>query len=104
MRTVRKPWMVILVDGCPTSKKLDPTREVTSLGSAESSWGPAALSSRLEPHNLNGQSPRKPGVRAVVAARTQEMRTRPGKSLWFFHVQGDREDSGLDEGGCGQTW
>ena len=95
MRTVRKSWMVILVDGCPTSKKLEPTREVTSLGSAESSWGPAALSSRLEPQNLNGQSPRKPGVRAVVAASTQEMRSRPGKSLWFFHVQGDREDSGL---------
>lgn len=95
MRTVRKLWMVILVDDCPTSKKLEPTREMTSVESAESSWGPTALSSRLEPRNLNAQSPRKPGVRAVVAARTQEMRTRPGKSLWFFHVQGDREDSAL---------
>ena len=95
MRTVRKPWMMILVDGCLTSKKLESTREMTSLESAGSSWGPAALNSRQEPHNMNGQSPRKPGVRAVVAARTQEMRIRPGKSLWFFHVQGDREDFGL---------
>lgn len=54
MRTVRKPWMMILVDGCLTSKKLEPTREMTSLESAESSWGPAALNSHQEPHNLNG--------------------------------------------------
>lgn len=51
MRTVRKLWMADLVDDCPTSKKLEPTREMTSLESAESSWGPTALSSRLEPRN-----------------------------------------------------
>lgn len=92
MWAVRKLWIVILVEGCPTWKKLKTTREMTSLEKAGRPRGPEALSSHQGPHNLHGQSPRKPGVRAMVGAGTQGMRIRPRQEPLVLSRPGRRTE------------
>lgn len=52
MWAVRKLWIVILAEGGPTAKKLEPIIEMTNLENARSSRGPAALSSPKRLRNL----------------------------------------------------